>query len=296
MPETSYVLVTAAYNEDAYIGKVLDSVVKQTLPPLRWVIASDASTDRTDEIVSEYAAKYPFIQLLRLGAEHKRNFAAQVHAIGAAYPELRSLDYAFVGNLDADVSFEPSYFAELLKHFEANSNLGLAGGFIYESEDGVFRSRRTNAVRSVAHAVQFFRRRCFDDIGGYQPLKYGGSDWFAEVSARMKGWKVHSVPDLHVQHHRRTGSADSWHRDRMRQGRMDYALGSHPLFELVKCVRRIPEYPWLIGALTRLATFLWCYCRRESRPVSSEFMRFLRNEQVDRLRAMLRPSGIGGTE
>jgi GT2 family glycosyltransferase len=231
-----------------------------------------------------------------LGAEHKRNFAAQVHAIREACQEMRSLDYAFLGNLDADVSFEPDYFAELLLRFDADPTLGLAGGFIYESEDGVFRSRRTNTIRSVAHAVQFFRRKCFEDIGGYQPLKYGGPDWYAEITARMKRWKVHSVPELHVHHHRRTGSADSWRRDRMRQGRMDYALGSHPLFELMKCFRRIPEYPWLVGALTRLATFLWCYCIRESRPVSREFMRFLREEQVGRLRALLRPSSVGGAE
>jgi glycosyltransferase involved in cell wall biosynthesis len=255
------------------------------------VIASDASSDRTDEIVSWYAAKYPFIQLLSLRAEHERNFAAQSNAIRAAWQELESLDYAYLGNLDADVSFGETYFADLLERFEAYPSLGMGGGFIYEADDGIFASRRSNSVRSVAQAVQFFRRRCFEEIGGYQPLKYGGADWYAEVCARMKHWDVRSFPELQVQHHRRTGSADGWRHKYVREGKMDYTMGTHPLFEVVKCARRIPEYDFLIGAATRLATFLWCYFTREPRNVSPEFMRFLRNEQVGRLRAM-----FGGAE
>lgn len=292
----SYVLVTAAFNEEAYIGRLLESVVNQRLPPLRWVIASDASTDHTDEMVREYASRYPFIHLVALRAEHRRNFAAQVHAIGAACRELENLDYAFLGNLDADVSFGPDYFEEVIKRFKAEPTLGIGGGFIYEAHDGVFQSRRTNNVRSVAQAVQFFRRECFDQIGGYEPLRHGGADWHAEISARMRNWQVRSFPELEVHHHRRTGSADPWRRDRQRQGRMDYAMGSHPLFEVVKCIRRVPEYPVLLGAVTRLATFLWCYCVREPRPVSPDFMRFLRDEQVGRLRAIFRPSGVAALE
>lgn len=294
--QASYVLVTAAYNEEAFIGNLLESVTRQSHLPLRWVIASDASTDRTEKIVSGYTAKFPFIQLLSLRGKHKRNFAAQSDAIAAAYRELQSLDYSFLGNLDADISFEPDYFADLMQRFAAEPALGIAGGFIYEADNGVFRERRSNSIRSVAQAVQFFRRTCFEDVGGYQPLKYGGADWYAEVSARMRSWEVRSFPELVVHHHRRTGSADNWRHQRVREGRMDYVMGSHPLFEVVKCARRIPEYNWLVGAATRLAAFLWCYCTREPRTVSPEFMRFLRDEQVGRLRAMLRPSGIGGAE
>src|SRR5690348_6049013 len=81
----AYVLVTAAYNEEEYIEKTLHAVVSQTLPPTKWVVVSDGSTDRTDEIVCSYSTKYEFIELHRLTEQHARNFAAQVNAINAGY-------------------------------------------------------------------------------------------------------------------------------------------------------------------------------------------------------------------
>jgi glycosyltransferase involved in cell wall biosynthesis len=283
---SGYVLVTAAYNEETYIERLLASVVSQTVPPVRWIIVSDGSTDATDEIVASYAARHAFIQLLRLQREHRRNFGAQVYAIQAGCEQLLPVEYAYIGNVDADVSFEKGYFARLISEFEQDPELGLAGGYIHEEEAGAFRSRKRNSVDSVAHAVQLFRRECFDRIGGYMPLKYGGPDWHASVSARMLGWRVSSFPDLPVRHHRPTGTADKWYRDCFRQGRMDFSLGSHPLFEIVKCIRRIPDAPRPLGSLIRLSGFTWSYCTMETRSVSSEFMEFLRQEQMSRVRSL----------
>src|SRR2546426_1031255 len=51
LAQLSYVLITPARNEEAHIERTIKSVVSQTLRPLKWVIVSDGSTDRTDEIV-----------------------------------------------------------------------------------------------------------------------------------------------------------------------------------------------------------------------------------------------------
>lgn len=282
-----YALVTAAYNEEAYIGKTIESVVAQTLAPQRWAIVSDGSTDRTDQIVQDYAARHPFVQLIQNRAKHARNFAAQVLAINIGCSYLQSRDYQFIGNVDADVTFEPNYFSRLLAKFDEDPQLGLAGGFICEEEKGEFKPRRTNSVRSVAHAVQMFRRRCFESIGGYVPLPYGGPDWHAEVMARMHGWHVEAFPHLRVLHHRPTGSADLFIRDRFRDGLMDYSLGTSPLFELARLARRIPSRPFALGALARFGGFCWGYCSGKSREVSEEFMTFLRNEEKQWLSSFL---------
>src|SRR2546427_7559472 len=93
-----YVLVTAAYNEERYIERTIQSVVAQTLVPQRWVVVSDGSTDGTDQIVKTYAVKYPFIRLLRLREEHARNFAAQVYAINLGCKYLQHVSYQFIAN------------------------------------------------------------------------------------------------------------------------------------------------------------------------------------------------------
>ncbi|MEO8725851.1 MAG: glycosyltransferase family A protein, partial [Acidobacteriaceae bacterium] len=283
---TSYVLVTAAYNEEQFIAQTIEAVIAQTVLPKKWVIVSDASSDSTDQIVQSYAQRHPFIHLHRIVEAHPRNFAAQVNAINAGHACLAGLDFAFIGNLDADVAFDPSYFERLLERFISSPELGLAGGFIHERHRGSFRARPTNSTSAVAHAVQLFRRECYDGVGGYTPLKYGGPDWFAEVRARQQGWTVRSYPDLPVQHFRPTAGAEGVLRGRLRQGRMDYSFGTLPAFELLKCAARVSERPVLLGAAARLAAFIFCCLKREPLLVPHDFAHHLRAEQQLRLRAM----------
>lgn len=282
-----YALLTAAYNEEAHIGRTIESVVRQTLLPQRWVIVNDGSTDRTNEIVQRYAAKYPFIRLVRIQEKHARNFGAQVMAINRGCEQLRDVDYEFIANLDSDLSFEPTYYDKLLQKFDEDPKLGLAGGFIFEqAHDGVFRSRLLNSEHSVGHAVQMLRRACYESIGGWVPMPYGGQDWVALVTAQMRGWRIKAFRDLSVFHHRPTGSADRRARNFFREGRMDYSVGSYPPFEILKLVRRCRFKPYVSGSLVRLCGFLWGYWLREERPVSQEFIQFLRSEQKNALRRL----------
>jgi glycosyltransferase involved in cell wall biosynthesis len=284
----TYLLVTAAYNEEKYIERTIKSVVAQTVPPLKWVIVSDGSTDRTDEIVLKYAQKHRFIMLNRITEQHPRNYSAQVLAINAGLGVLRAYDSEFVANLDADVSFEPTYYQRLISRFESDPKLGLAGGYVLEKRRGVFQSRPGNSTRSVPHAVQFFRRSCFDSVGLYQPLAYGGPDWVAEVRARQLGWKVAAFQDLPVCHYRATASSGGQLRGRLRQGRMDYSVGSLFLFEVLKCARRLRDSPSVLGAIARLYGFLSLYLSRKPRCMPDEFVQYLQQEQRKRLLALIR--------
>jgi glycosyltransferase involved in cell wall biosynthesis len=283
-PVPAYALATAAYNEEALIEDVIRSVIAQSLPPRRWVIVSDGSTDRTDEIVQDYASKYSFIYLERITESHPRNFAAQASAINRGFERCKGAEYNYIGNLDADITLEPEYFSRLLERFERDPGLGLSGGRLYEMKNGKFEPRGGYNLRSVPHGVQMFRRECLEVLGGYLPLPYGGPDWHIEVSARMKGWRVEPFPGCTAFHHRPTGTAGGLMRHLYRQGLMDYSLGSHPLFQVFKIAGRLPARPYVLGALVRLSGFALATCRREKRPVSSEFVEFLREEQMGRVR------------
>ena len=60
-----YVLITPARNEERHIENTIRSVIAQTVLPEKWVIVSDASTDKTDEIALRYAHQFNFIKLIR---------------------------------------------------------------------------------------------------------------------------------------------------------------------------------------------------------------------------------------
>jgi len=201
---------------------------------------------------------------------------------------LNDVGYEFIGNIDADVSVPPSYFGDLISKFAERPGLGLAGGFVVEESNGEFRSRAQNRVYSVAHAGQVVRRACYEAIGGYAVLEYGGEDWHAQTCAKMKGWEVEAFPNLQIFHHRHTGEADNLLRHKFRQGRMDYSFGSDLIFEVLKCMKRVTERPYLAGCIARLAGFVWSGLRRDNRPVSPEFVSFLRREQKEKIVALLR--------
>jgi biofilm PGA synthesis N-glycosyltransferase PgaC len=283
-----YVLMTAAHNEEKFIERTITSVLAQNVRPQRWVIVSDNSTDRTDEIVENYSRQYDFVRFVRVARPPARRFEAKGIALQRGSKLLGDVAFDFIGNIDADISVPPSYFEELIRHFERDPELGLAAGFIHEEMKGEFRSRRSNRVYSVPHAAQLVRRECYEAIGGYAVLRYGGEDWYSQTHARMSGWRVQAIPTLSIFHHRHTGTGTNLLQDRFRSGRMDYSFGSDPVFEIFKCLERLPERPLFIGGITRLAGFSWSYVCRDKRPVSDEFVAFLRSEQRLKVLSLLR--------
>ena len=203
--KTKYVLISPARNEEKYIAKTMESVINQTVLPIKWVIVSDGSTDSTDQIVSWYATSHEYIQLLRVSNREKRDFSSKVNAFKAGVRQLNGLEYDFIGNLDADVSFEPDYFERVLEKFAENEKLGIGGGKVLELQNGDYKERTGDRPFVVAGAVALFRRRCYEEVGGFIPLKVGGEDSVAQISARMKGWEVKPFSELKVLHHRATG-------------------------------------------------------------------------------------------
>jgi biofilm PGA synthesis N-glycosyltransferase PgaC len=278
-----YALVTAAHNEEEHIEKTLRAVTSQTVLPDKWVIVSDGSTDHTDEIVQRYAEAFHFIQLVRLERDEQRNFASKVFAQKAGIRLLALEEFAFIGFLDADVSFAPGSFHGLFEKFHKDTSLGLAGGFIYEEVNGKFVSVEGNRIWSVPGAVQMFRRECYESIGGFLPLKFGCVDTYPEIVARMKGWRIKSYPELEIRHHRPIGGASGILKYRYRQGFADYLIGYHPVFEIARLVQHIPNRPFFLAAMVHLFGFAVASLRREKRMVSPEVVAFLRKEQMGRL-------------
>ena len=280
-----YVLVTPARNEAQYIGLTLESMVAQTLLPERWVIVSDGSTDGTDEIVASFQRNHPWIRLIRMPEGRDRTFAAKVHCFNAGLAQLDDVPFDVIGNLDADISFGPDYFAFLMQKFADSPRLGVTGTPFVEGSTH-YDYRFTN-IEHVSGACQLFRRDCFAEIGGYVPVKGGGIDWMAVTTARMKGWQTRTFTERTCLHHRPMGSGSTSRlRGIFRHGQKDYFLGGHPLWQVVRCGYQVTRRPYVIGGLWLLAGYFWAGFRRAPRPVSAELMQFHRTEQMLRLRAL----------
>jgi glycosyltransferase involved in cell wall biosynthesis len=283
-----YVLVTPARNEQAFIAKTLDSMIAQTLLPERWVIVDDGSTDRTAEIVEPYAQRHPWIELVRRPKHLDRSFAGKVYAFNAGFARVQALKFDVIGNLDADLSFDPDYLDFLMKKFSEDAKLGVAGTpFI---ENGYDSARDSfEGQNHVAGGCQLFRCECFQEIGGYLPNRAGGVDWIAVTTARMKGWKTCSFPEKRFHHYRSLGTAE---RNKVKAsfsyGEKDYYLGNSPIWELFRVSYRMTKPPFIIEGMALFCGYCWAAMRRINRPVSRELMRFHRAEQMKKLRNIIR--------
>lgn len=285
-----YVLITPAHNEGAYIEKTIQSVIAQTVLPKRWVIVSDGSTDDTEAIVERYLPGRAWLELIKLPPRRERDFAAKVNAFNAGFERVRDLEFDVIGNIDADISFEPDYIEYLLGKLAAMPNLGVAGTHYVEGQFHSFRDSYIN-VHHVNGQCQMFRRKCFEDIGGYVPNKGGGIDWIAVTTARMKGWLTMSFGERVFQHHRTMGTASTGVLGaRFHYGKKDYFLGGHPLWQIFRSTFQMAHKPYVLGGLYLLLGYMWYWVRRVERSVSPELMRFHRAEQMSRLRQLLKGS------
>ena len=288
-----YILLTAAKNEADYITETIESVLRQTVLPVAWFIMDDGSTDRMAEIIQGYAAKHPFIRLNSAGSREGRNFGSQYKAIQAAYELAGPLEFDFVGMQDADIAPERAdYYETILGEFARNPRVGIAGGLIYERAGGKWEYRRSNSEDSVAGGIQMFRRKCFEQIGGYKPLFFGGSDSLALLEAQILGWEIRTRPDHKILHYRPTSTAGGKWRGLFRSGLEDASFGNHPIFELFKCGRRVMNRPFVLGSIVRFCGYLWWNLSGRDAVIPAEKVAFLRKEQMAKLRRRAWPLAL----
>jgi glycosyltransferase involved in cell wall biosynthesis len=282
------VLVTPARNEAAFIERTMESVIGQTVLPLKWVIVSDGSTDGTNDILTKYGNQYSWIESVIMPIRADRHFAGKVHAFNAGYQKVQNLEYDVIGSLDADISVDdPDYFAFLLGKFECDPQLGVAGAPFREGT--VQYDYRFSRKEHVSGACQLFRRECFQSIGGYVPIKEGAIDLVAVVTARMHGWRTETFPEKFCVHHRQMGTAkEGFIRATFKSGYGDYRMGVHPAWQLLRSSYQMSRKPLIIGGALLLAGYLWAIVTRAEKPVSAEFVNFRGREQKQWLRDYFR--------
>jgi poly-beta-1,6-N-acetyl-D-glucosamine synthase len=283
-----YVVITPAHNEAATLRIVSDCLAAQTVPPLRWVVVDDASSDATADLVRELQSRYAWIDLISLRRDGERHFGGKAKSFNAGVRRVASLPFDYLANLDADVTFPPDYFAYLLNCIEADPRIGLVGTPFREEGFRGYDYRFTNSEH-VSGACQLFRRACLEQVGGYRPIPSGGIDWVASTTARMLGWRTQTCRDKTLLHHRRMGAGNrNWGNLRLRQGRKDYMLGNEFRWEFLRCLYQAGYRPFILGGLLMMTGYLQEALLRKPRPIPEELARFVRGEHAVRLRALAR--------
>jgi biofilm PGA synthesis N-glycosyltransferase PgaC len=294
MSARRYCVVTPCRDEAKYARRTLDSVTQQSEPPELWVIVDDGSKDETPRILDEYAARFPFIRVVRRDDRGDRKVGAGViEAFYTGYDTTDPSMFDYVCKLDLDLVLPPGYFAGLMDRMEAEPRLGTCSGKAYFFAPGAPDDRVEFPLSTAAGLVsekigdensvgasKFYRTRCFREIGGFvRQVMWDGIDGHR---CRQLGWIATSWddPELRFVHLRPMGTSHkNWWTGRMRHGFGQYFMGTPPLYMMASGTYRMTRPPLVAGGLAMMHGYFKAMIERRERYGDAEFRRFLRRYQ-----------------
>jgi cellulose synthase/poly-beta-1,6-N-acetylglucosamine synthase-like glycosyltransferase len=159
--EPSLTVLIAAYNEADVIGQRLENVLSQGYPAekLQVIVASDGSTDATDEIVRRYGARGVLL--------------VRVEGRGGKIAALRAAEPAVLGEVvvlsDADSTFLPGALRNLARHFSDPKVGAVTGREVRPQGKGEGKGRGEGLYNRIETTVKRLEGRV-----GNQVLLHGG--------------------------------------------------------------------------------------------------------------------------
>ena len=187
----SVAVVVAAHDERTVIERRLENLLEQDYPAdrLEIVVASDASTDGTDELVEAMAAREKRVRLLR--CERGGKVAAQNQAV-------RGLTAEFVAFSDAATEWAPDALRTLVRSFADPDVAYVCGGHLYRSGHG---TNREGAYWRYEHWLRANESQLWSITGGIGPIYAVRRSDYVELDPRF-GHDL-AFPYLMVQRGRR---------------------------------------------------------------------------------------------
>ncbi len=198
------------YNEEEFIGALLDRVLAAALPEgysAEVIVVDDGSTDGSDKIVEEFARSHPEVQLIRHGRNRGKGAAirtAAEHATG---------EFCLIQ--DADLEYSPQEYLRLLKPLlEGDADAVYGSRFMIVAERRVMYYWHSVANRFLTGFCDLVADLNLTDMGtGYKafrtavlketPIRSEGFSFEPEITIKLarRGARIYEVP---VSYHGRT--------------------------------------------------------------------------------------------
>jgi poly-beta-1,6-N-acetyl-D-glucosamine synthase len=278
--KSKYVLISPCRDEAKYMRETLDSVISQSILPAKWIIVDDGSTDSTPQILAEYRAKHPWIEVVSRSDRGRRAVGPGViEAFYAGFGAINPDDYDYLCKLDLDLRLPSRYFEMLMERMATNPRIATCSGKSYVEEGGRLVNERHGDDMSLG-MTKFYRTSSFKAIGGFvREVMWDGIDCHR---CRMNGWIACSWDDeeLRFVHLRPMGSSyRSIYTGRMRHGYGQYFMGTGLLFMAATAIYRLNKKPYLLGSLAMLWGWIKSALQGAPRYEDAAFREFLRRYQ-----------------
>lgn len=277
------VIIIPAYNEEEFLPKTLDSIIAQKRQPDELIVVDDNSSDQTPNIVQEYGLKNPWISLVQ--SDQPKGYAAGgkvVRAFYQGYKQIKTADWSVVFKLDADIELPPHYCETIMRYFEEDANVGLAGGMLQIPDGNGWKTEHFADLDHLRGALKAYRRACLEQMDG---LRFDiGWDTVDELLARYYGWKVIVDPDLVAKHYRITGKKTGKVRLQLKSGRGIYIMRYGFWISSISALKvSLNKSPKILSGVYFMIGYLRAWLTGEEPLVNADQGKFIRKYRWDRM-------------
>jgi glycosyltransferase involved in cell wall biosynthesis len=250
-----YILITPVKNEEMHLPKVLEATVRQTVPPVLWIIVDDGSTDRTPEILENIKNRFDWIKSIQL-PPHPRDITFHYSFVcktgfdyALQFCETNAIQYNFIGLLYADTVLEETYFEKLSAEFDKNNRLGIISGHITDMPNIKIEwvdIKKNEPDRHLPFGSgRLWRKECFFETEGYP--NEPSPDSISNVKAILKGWEIRQFGNIRAIQLRETSGAQGLWKGYRINGSTAYYLNKHPFLVILNALYISTQKPYYPG-------------------------------------------------
>ena len=210
MPRVSVVIPT--YNCARFLGRTIDSALRQTYRDFEVIVVDDGSTDETQTLMASYGDGVRCICQPNQGVSAARNLAIE-HSDGE-----------FIAYLDADDLWSPEKLARQVEYLDAHPTCGFVHTevSVIDEQDQILHSlfnRETGRAVPQGRCVRevllrshiqtltvMERRSAFDLAGGFDLRLPVAQDYLHWILIVLAGYEVGYLPEPLGQYRWRAGS------------------------------------------------------------------------------------------
>jgi glycosyltransferase involved in cell wall biosynthesis len=182
-------LIIPARNEEKRIGRLLESVRKQTLPPDEVIVVDNASTDSTAKIAKEYGATVVYESVTIRGKAWNTGFLASKGN--------------FVAISGADFVLDPNWLTFLYQRITQNDSIGgVSATFLALNNEKLVPHliELSSQVPRLGNAVMLYRRKAIQEAGSWNPKLHNAEDVDLAKRVMSKGYLIVHEPRAKAYH------------------------------------------------------------------------------------------------
>ena len=276
----SYWVCVMARNASAHLESTINSLLKQTLQPLRIIVVDDGSTDSTSIILKNYAEQWSkivkVISLPDKGYDIRRvpsniNLASQ----SAADTSIAAEYFMISGD---DCSYPKDYAHDLISRMMSQRAVVVSSG----------RPRSGGSVseeHSPSGSGRMIKCSFWKAVGGRYPIRAGWETWLL-YKAQEEGLRVKLFGDLIFDHLRPRGTVHQF----TYWGASMHVLGYNPLYALGRIAKNLVNRQVSFkGSLNMLRGYVQASLGSSDpylHPLDKSFRRFVSTQQSRRIRSL----------